>query len=81
MADTAPAAKIAAADADILLNGSPNISEIFEVESGKKLVWDGFKPDGTKNQYWENETINFKAHVEGKQKQGGNLAYKNADGE
>ena len=81
MADTAPAAKIAAADADILLNGSPNISEIFEIESGKKLVWDGFKPNGQKNQSWVNETINFKTHVEGKQKQGGNVAYKNSHGE
>ena len=32
MADTAPAAKIAAADADILLNGSPNITSIGKMK-------------------------------------------------
>ena len=52
MAETAAAGKITPADADILLKSKPNISEIFKIDNSNTLVWDGYKPDGTKNQYW-----------------------------
>ena len=58
-----------------------NISEIFKIDSKNTLVWDGFLPDGRKNQYWLKKAIDWELHLKGIKKQGGNLAYKNAAGE
>ena len=81
MAETAAAGKITPADADILLKSKPNISEIFKIDNSNTLVWDGYKPDGTKNQYWDKgKSIDYKKHLEGLS-QGGNPAYKNEKGE
>ena len=44
-------------------------------QKGKRLVWNGFKPDGTKNQYWQNQDIDWELHLSGQLKQGGNLSY------
>ena len=61
MAETAAAGKITPADADILLKSKPNISEIFKIDNSNTLVWDGYKPDGTKNQYWDKgKSIDYK---------------------
>ena len=43
-------------------------------QKGKRLIWNGFKPDGTKNQYWENKDIDWELHLSGQLKQGGNLS-------
>tara|TARA_Y100000031_G_scaffold100358_1_gene110069 strand:+ start:32 stop:1987 length:1956 start_codon:yes stop_codon:yes gene_type:complete len=43
-------------------------------QKGKRLIWNGFKPDGTKNQYWQNQDIDWELHLSGKLKQGGNLS-------
>lgn len=52
------------------------IAEIFgPQQKGKRLVWNGFKPDGTKNQYWQNQDIDWELHLSGQLKQGGNLSY------
>ncbi len=81
MAETAAAGKITPADADVLLKSKPNISEIFKIDNSNTLVWDGYKPDGTKNQYWDKgKSIDYKKHLEGLS-QGGNPAYKNEKGE
>ena len=50
-------------------------AEIFgPQQKERRLVWKGFKPDGTKNQYWQNQNIDWEKHLTGEIKQGGNLA-------
>ena len=44
-------------------------------QKGKRLIWNGFKADGTKNQYWQNQDIDWELHLSGQLKQGGNLSY------
>jgi len=52
---------------------SQTVENIFYPQKGKRLVWNGFKPDGTKNQYWQNQDIDWQTHLSGKVKQGGAL--------
>ena len=50
------------------------ISEIFKHDTNNVLIWDGFKSDGKKKQYWKNgQSIDWVAHVNGTLKQGGCL--------
>ena len=49
------------------------ISEIFKCNTEKTLIWNGYKPDGKKNQYWLPKQINWVAHITGALKQGGRL--------
>ena len=57
------------------MNEVERIADIFgPQENGKRLIWNGFKPDGTKNQYWQNQNIDWEKHLSGELKQGGNLA-------
>ena len=57
------------------MNDVERIADIFgPQEKGKRLIWNGFKPDGTKNQYWQNQNIDWEKHLTGKLKQGGNLS-------
>ena len=42
-------------------------------QKGKRLIWNGFKPDWTKNQYWQDLDIDWELHFLGKLKQGGSL--------
>ena len=49
------------------------VAQIFYPQKGKRLVWNGLKPDGTKNQYWQNQDIDWSLHLAGKLKQGGAL--------
>jgi hypothetical protein len=57
------------------MNEVERIADIFgPQQKGKRLIWNGFKPDGTKNQYWQNQNIDWEKHLSGELKQGGNLA-------
>ena len=57
------------------MNDVERIADIFgPQQKGKRLIWNGFKPDGTKNQYWQNQNIDWEKHLTGELKQGGNLA-------
>ena len=49
------------------------ISEIFKCDTANTLIWNGYKPDGTKNQYWKKQTIDWDGHIQGTLKQGGCL--------
>ena len=49
------------------------ISEIIKCDTGNTLIWNGYKPDGAKNQYWKKQPIDWAAHVSGTLKQGGCL--------
>ena len=49
------------------------VAQIFYPQKGKRLVWNGLKSDGTKNQYWQNQDIDWNTHLTGKLKQGGAL--------
>ena len=49
------------------------VAQIFNPTKGRRLIWNGFKPDGTKNQYWQNLDIDWELHFLGKLKQGGSL--------
>ena len=49
------------------------VANIFYPTKGKRLIWNGYKPDGTKNQYWQNQDIDWALHLSGQLKQGGSL--------
>jgi len=49
------------------------IAEIFKCDSENTLIWNGFKPDGKKRQYWAKQGIDWEAHIKGVLKQGGRL--------
>tara|TARA_R110000751_G_scaffold113248_1_gene212370 strand:- start:454 stop:2628 length:2175 start_codon:yes stop_codon:yes gene_type:complete len=49
------------------------ISEIFKCDTANTLIWNGYKPDGSKNQYWKKQTIDWDGHIQGTLKQGGCL--------
>jgi hypothetical protein len=57
------------------MNAAERIANIFgPQQKGKRLIWNGFKLDGTKNQYWQNQNIDWEKHLTGELKQGGNLS-------
>ena len=57
------------------MNAAERIADIFgPQQKGKRLIWNGFKLDGTKNQYWQNQNIDWEKHLTGELKQGGNLS-------
>ena len=64
-----------------MINSDKWLNSIPKIDSKNTLVWDGFLPDGKKNQYWLKKAIDWELHLKGIKKQGGNLAYKNAAGE
>jgi hypothetical protein len=49
------------------------IAEIFKHNTANTLIWNGFKSDGKKNQYWKKQEIDWEAHIKGTLKQGGSL--------
>ena len=49
------------------------LSELIEYNKSKYLLWKGYKPDGTKNQFWKDGEIDLELHVNGVKKQGGLL--------
>ena len=51
------------------------IAELVSGKKNKRLIWDGYLPNGKKKQYWENKDIDWKLHLSGQLKQGGNLCF------
>lgn len=81
MEQTAPAAEATAANANDFQDLSI-IPQIFKSDERNVLIWDGFKPDGKKNQYWKkDQKIDWQKQLSGALNQGGNLAYKNSNGD
>ena len=81
MEQTAPAAEATAANAKDFQDLSI-IPQIFKSDETNVLIWNGFKPDGQKIQYWNpGQKIDWQKHLSGALNQGANLAYKNSKGE
>ena len=51
------------------------IAELISGKKNKRLIWDGYLPNGKKKQYWENKDIDWELHLTGQLKQGGNLCF------
>ena len=51
------------------------ISSILKFKNNKRLLLDGLKPNGKKNNYWQDISVDLKKHLTGEIKQGGNLCY------
>ena len=49
------------------------ISSILKFKNNKRLLLDGLKPNGKKNNYWQDISVDLKKHLTGEIKQGGNL--------
>ena len=49
------------------------LQQILLYNNSKYLLWDGYKPDGTKKQSWVKGAVDLELHVKGIKKQGGLL--------
>jgi len=61
-------------------NDLPFIALILKFKKEKRLIWDGYLPNGKKNQYWEDISVDLKKHLTGEIQQGGNLCYEDEEG-
>jgi len=50
------------------------LSQIICYNKNKVLIWDGYKSNGGKNQYWVDGAVDLELHVKGIKKQGAQLS-------